>query len=181
MSFLSKLFNSNKEENKKNKDSSAAKDKITIETSFATFLYAPEEDEIGYEAQIDWYDKPKDPFVYYSTVECYIDCNTPDTTDASICLERLTRIFEDRVYTDSQVKLEAAKHFADEDGLIRNDSGEVVPKEELMKRMEMYYISVYRDGRICYSLNHNLYDLDIDQTEDTVNVEYNDNGEVSVW
>ena len=38
-----------------------------------------------------------------------------------------------------------------------------------------------RDGRICYSLNHNLYDLEIDQTEDTVNVEYNDNGEVSVW
>ncbi|MBP3796178.1 MAG: hypothetical protein J6I46_00190 [Ruminococcus sp.] len=165
MSFLSKLFH--KDENKAHQNENKTPEKIRIETEFATFIHidnAPV--EVGYEAELNWYDVPEDEMerLNYYPVGCYIDCNTPETTDASICLERITRLFEDRYRTDFQVKNTVAQHFTGDNGLIKTLGGEMMTKQELIDELEIRFISVYRDGRTAYSLNQ--YSLDIDYSSD---------------
>ena len=62
MSLFSKLFKKDEKENDGNKNDSSiqVQDKTRIETSFATFTYINYPNEVGYEADLEWYDMPED-------------------------------------------------------------------------------------------------------------------------
>lgn len=161
MSFLSKLFH--KDENNSDQNQNTEPQRPRIETAFTTFiLTGPNPNEVGYEADLDWYEIPEDENerLNYYPVGCYIDCDTPETTDASRCLERLTRLYEDRYNTDYKVKLAVAEYYADENGLIKTSEGKMISKQDLIDELEIRFISVYRDGRRAYSLKQ--YSLDIE-------------------
>ena len=179
MSLFSKLLKKDVKENDGNKNDlpMQTQDRICIETHFATFTYINYPNEVGYEADINWYDMPEDEEgrLSYIPVGCYIDCNTPETTDASLCLDRLTRLFEDKYGTDTRVKLAVANYFADENGLIKTSYGEMISKEDLMNELEIRFISVYRDGKTTYSLYHMSLDIDGD-----VHIVFNEDGSVAV-
>lgn len=173
MSIFSKLFG--KEEKKVDESSSVKKERPTIETSFAVLYYTgSNRKEIGYEGEFDWYDKPQDEkeLISYYPVGFYIDCDTPDTTEAGLCLERLTRLFEDRNMTDFKVKLEAAEHFA---GRTDPYTGNVVTKDEIMEDLKINFISIYRGGKTVYSLDQYC----IPDYEGDVHVVFDDDGNVS--
>lgn len=179
--LFGKLFGKGSKKNDKSKDDSSAKkeEKITIKTPFTTFYYINNPPhEIGYEAELEWYERPQEgPERFrYNPVGCYIDCDTPDTTEASLCLERLTRLFEDRKWTDGKVKLDVAENLKGEDGLIKDYSGNPVSKDELMDNLKIRFITVYRDGSIAYSLDHHCT-LD---TESDVHIVYAVNGDISI-
>lgn len=179
--LFGKLFGKGSKKNDKSKDDSSAKkeEKITIKTPFTTFYYINNPPhEIGYEADLDWYDRPAEgPQRFrYNPVSCYIDCDTADTTDASLGLERLTRLFEDRKWTDSKIKLDVAEGFKGEDGLIQRRLGGAVSKEEVMDNLEIRCISIFRDGKITYTLDHHCT-LDIDGD---VHIIYEGNGDISI-
>ena len=97
----------------------------------------------------------------YFPIGCYIDCNTTDTMEAGICLDRLTRLFEDRVWTDRRVKQAAADHFAGENGMIKDRDGMDISKEEFVEQLEVTFISLYRDGSTVFSVDHGC-ELDLD-------------------
>ncbi len=178
MSLFSRLFHKDKTTDDQGKNQT--NDRPRIETPFAVFVYTgSNEDEVGYEADINWYDIPEDvnERINYYPVGCYIDCNTPETTDASLCLERLTRLFEDRYNIDRKVKLETARHFSGENGLIKTNSGEKISIQELIDELEIRFISVYRDGRISYSMEH--YSLDIEYGSD-VHITFDKDGNSTV-
>ena len=173
MSLFGKLFKKDKSKSEEPKS-----DQITIKTSYTTFYYAPDPHEIGFEAEVQWYDLPEDPMerVRYMPVGVYIDCNTVDTTDASICLERFTKLFEDRKWIDYKVKLAVVDKLAGDDGMIKDEYDGTYTKEEVIDSMEITFISVYRDGRIAYSLDHHCH-LNIDGS---VHIVYGADGEISV-
>jgi hypothetical protein len=179
MSLFSKLLKKDVKENDGNKNDSSmqTQDRICIETHFATFTYINYPNEVGYEADLEWYGMPVDEEgrLSYLPVGCYIDCNTPETTDASLCLDRLTRLFEDKYGTDTRVKLAVANYFADENGLIKTSYGEMISKEDLMNELEIRFISVCRDGKTTYSLYHMSLDIDGD-----VHIVFNEDGSVAV-
>lgn len=179
MSLFSKLFKKDVKEKDGNKNDSSmqTQDRIRIETHFATFTYINYPNEVGYEADLNWYEMPEDEEgrLSYLPVGCYIDCNTPETTEASLCLDRLTRLFEDRYGTDVRVKLAVANYFADENGLIKTSSGEMISKEDLMDELKISFISVTRDGKTKYSLQHISLDIDGD-----VNIVFAEDGSVTV-
>ena len=179
--LFGKLFGkgSKKSDTHKDNASDTKEEKITIKTPFTTFYYINNPpNEVGYEAEMDWYDRPesgKERYDYYP-VGCYIDCDTPDTTDASLCLERLTRLFEDRKWTDGKVKLDVAEQLKGEDGLIKGRRGQSISKDELIRELEIRFISVYRDGKITYSLKHHFM-LDM---ENEVHIVYESNGDILI-
>ena len=179
MSLFNRLFKKDekKDDGKNNNSASQAQDRIQIKTSFTTFTYINYPNEVGYEADLEWYEMPEDEEgrLSYLPVGCYIDCNTPETTDASLCLDRLTRLFEDKYGTDTRVKLAVANYFADENGLIKTSYGEMISKEDLMNELEIRFISVYRDGKTKYSLYHMSLDIDGD-----VHIIFNEDGSVAV-
>ena len=141
MSFFSKLFKKNNEDSdllrddderdslknesddrdslKKGKSKKKTKPEvISIETPITTWYYTNvNQKEIGYEGDIDWYEIPKEPEkrFRYQPVGCYIDCDTPDTKEATGCLERITKLFENRVEMDAKLKRMIADHYAEED------------------------------------------------------------------
>ena len=174
MSIFSKLFGKDKNTKAEHIDNSAneKEEKITIETSFATFYYiGPNPNENGYEAYFKWYEEGDN-----KNIDCYIDCNTPETTEASICLERLTKIYEDREWTDSKVKRVIAEHFSGSDGMITGYDDKVFSEEELINELAIRDISLYRNGVITYSVDHK-YMLDIE--DDEVHVVYDDKGNIT--
>lgn len=179
MSLFSKLFKKDVKENGGNKNDSPTQtqDRIRIKTHFATFTYINYPDEVGYEADLEWYGMPEDEEgrLSYLPVGCYIDCNTPETTDASLCLDRLTRLFEDKYGTDTRVKLAVANYFADENGLIKTNYGEMISKEDLMNELEIKFISVTRDGKTRFSLYHTSLDIDGD-----IHIVFAEDGSVTV-
>ena len=178
MPLFSRLFHKDKTADDRGKNQT--NDKPMIETPFAVFVYTgANTNEVGYEADINWYDIPKDENerINYYPVGCYIDCNTPETTDASLCLERLTKLFEDRYDTDKKVKLETARHFSGENGLVKTNSGEMISMQELTDELEIRFISVYRDGRTAYSLRQ--YSLDIEYGSD-VHITFDKDGNAAV-
>ncbi len=179
MSLFSKLLKKDVKEKDGNKNDSPmqTQDRIRIETHFATFTYINYPNEVGYEADLNWYEMPEDEEgrLSYLPVGCYIDCNTPETTDASLCLDRLTRLFEDRYETDIRVKLAVANYYADENGLIKTNYGEMISKEDLMDELEIRFISVTRDGKTIYSLNHVSLD-----TESDIHIVFAEDGSVTV-
>ena len=179
--LFGKLFGKGSKKSDKSKDESSAEteEKITIKTSYTTFHYINNNpQEIGYEAYIDWYDKPesgKERYDYFP-VDCYIDCDTPDTTDASLCLERLTRLFEDRKWTDGKVKLDIVERFKADDGLIKGRHGSLISRDEALNNLEIRCISVFRNGSIEYLVDHHCT-LDI---ESDVHIIYDENGDISI-
>ncbi|MBR1854685.1 MAG: hypothetical protein IJ794_16325 [Lachnospiraceae bacterium] len=111
----------------------------------------------------------------YFPIGCYIDCNTTDTMEAGICLDRLTRLFEDRVWTDRRVKQAAADHFAGENGMIKDRDGMDISKEEFVEQLEITFISLYRDGSTVFSVDHGC-ELDLDGE---IHVIYDDRDQVT--
>ena len=123
------------------------------------------------------YDVPEDEeaLAEYFPVGCYIDCNTPDTKDAGICLDRLTRLFEDRVWTDKRVKQAVANYFAGEDGMIKTGVGQDISKDEFVAEMEIVFISLHRDGTTFYTVTIGS-DIDFDGE---IHVAYDDKDQVT--
>ena len=62
MSLFNRLFKKDekKDDGKNNNSASQAQDRIQIKTSFATFTYINYPNEVGYEADLEWYDMPED-------------------------------------------------------------------------------------------------------------------------
>ena len=171
MSLFEKLFHKNKndqpEQEKDTEQNAQVQDSKSFETPLGKFnyVYAPNcvPPEFGYESDIQWYDVPEDAeaLAEYFPVGCYIDCNTPDTKDARICLDRLTRLFEDRVWTDRRVKQAVANYFAGEDGMIKTGVGQDISKDEFVAEMEIVFISLHRDGTTFYTVTIGAqFDLD---------------------
>ena len=146
MSFFSKLFHKDKEEAPKEADPNV------IELPCGKFLFADDDEyEIGYEAEIDWYEKTND--IHYYPVGVFIEVDIPGTRDASLGLERFTRLYDDRKWTDYKVKLAVTEHYLDDNGTIVTDYGDTMSKDEFMEKLKINYIAVYRSGKIVYSLD----------------------------
>ncbi len=155
MSIFSKLFGK-----KEKKTDEKKPEPVTMTTSIATFYFHDTDpEEIGYEGEIDWYDLPEDEKQResYQPAGCYFDSDTPETTEASICYKRLEGLFEDRYETDKKVKLGVIEHYAGDGGAFARKDGKTYSKEELMDDLKIRFISLYRDGRVVYSLRQNLF------------------------
>ena len=145
MSLFSKLFHKDEKKIEKNNNPNV------IELTCGSFLFADDDPiEVGYEAEIDWYEKTSD--LYYQPVEVFIEVDTPGTKDASIGFERFTRYFEDRERVDYKVKQTVAKHYLGDKSSIVTDCDEIMSKEEFLENLKIDFISVYRSGKIVYSL-----------------------------
>ena len=145
MSLFSKLFHKDEKKVEKKIDPNV------IELPCGSFLFANDDPiEVGYEAQIDWYEKTSD--LYYQPVEVFIEVDAPGTKDASIGFERFTRYFEDRERVDYKVKQTVAEHYLGDKSSIVTDCDEIMSKEEFLEKLKIDFISVYRSGKIVYSL-----------------------------
>ncbi len=145
MSLFSKLFHKDEKKIEKNNNPNV------IELTCGSFLFADDDPiEVGYEAEIDWYEKTSD--LYYQPVEVFIEVDTPGTKDASIGFERFTRYFEDRERVDYKVKQTVAEHYLGDKSSIVTDCDEIMSKEEFLEKLKIDFISVYRSGKIVYSL-----------------------------
>ena len=130
MSIFSKLFH----KDEKKKENEKIDDPNIIKKPFGTFLFADDDPiEIGYEAEIDWYEKTDD--LYYQPVSVFIEVDTPGTKDASVGLERFERRYEDRERTDYKVKLAVTKHFLGDKDKIVTDYDDTMSREECLKKL----------------------------------------------
>lgn len=145
MSLFSKLFHKDEKKEKTN-------DPNVIELPFGSFTFSGDDPlEIGYEAEIDWYEKTSD--LHYQPVSVFIEVDTPGTKDASIGLERFTRRYEDRERTDYKVKLAVTEHYlGDKDSIVMDDD-ETMSREEFLKELKITFIAYYRSGKRVYSLD----------------------------
>lgn len=145
MSLFSKLFHKDEKKEKTN-------DPNVIELPFGSFTFSGDDPlEIGYEAEIDWYEKTSD--LYYQPVSVFIEVDTPGTKDASIGLERFTRRYEDRERTDYKVKQAVTEHYlGDKDSIVMDDD-ETMSREEFLKELKITFIAYYRSGKRVYSLD----------------------------
>ena len=144
MSFFSKLFH--KEEKVEPKA-----DPNVIELPCGKFFFAGDDPvEVGYEAEIDWYEKTDD--LHYQPVGVFIETDVPGAKDASLGLERFTRLYDDRDNADFKVKLAVTEHYLGDEDSIVNDFGNTVSRDEFLKELEIRFISVYRSGKRVYSL-----------------------------
>lgn len=185
MALFDKIFHKNKKEQPEWKSHEEQISQAQDDKSFVTplgrfnYVYAPNcvPPEFGYESDIQWYDVPEDAEarMEYFPVGCYIDCNTPDTKDAGICLDRLTRLFEDRIWTDRRVKQAVANYFAGEDGMIKAGRGQDISKDEFVADLEIVFISLHRDGTTFYTVTIGS-DIDFDGE---IHVAYDDKDQVT--
>ena len=145
MSLFSKLFHKDEKKEKTN-------DPNVIELPFGSFTFSGDDPlEIGYEAEIDWYEKTSD--LHYQPVSVFIEVDTPGTKDASIGLERFTRRYEDRERTDYKVKLAVTEHYLGDKDSIAMDDDETMSREEFLKELKITFIAYYRSGKRVYSLD----------------------------
>ena len=145
MSLFSKLFHKDEKKEKTN-------DPNVIELPFGSFTFSGDDPlEIGYEAEIDWYEKTSD--LYYQPVSVFIEVDTPGTKDASIGLERFTRRYEDRERTDYKVKLAVTEHYLGDKDSIAMDDDETMSREEFLEELKITFIAYYRSGKRVYSLD----------------------------
>ena len=145
MSIFSKLFHKDEKKEKTN-------DPNVIELPFGSFTFSGDDPlEIGYEAEIDWYEKTSD--LYYQPVSVFIEVDTPGTKDASIGLERFTRRYEDRERTDYKVKLAVTEHYLGDKDSIAMDDDETMSREEFLEELKITFIAYYRSGKRVYSLD----------------------------
>ena len=145
MSLFSKLFHKDEKKEKTN-------DPNVIELPFGSFTFSGDDPlEIGYEAEIDWYEKTSD--LHYQPVSVFIEVDTPGTKDASIGLERFTRRYEDRERTDYKVKLAVTEHYLGDNDSIAMDDDETMSREEFLEELKITFIAYYRSGKRIYSLD----------------------------
>jgi len=145
MSLFSKLFHKDEKKEKMN-------DPNVIELPFGSFTFSGDDPlEIGYEAEIDWYEKTSD--LHYQPVSVFIEVDTPGTKDASIGLERFTRRYEDRERTDYKVKLAVTEHYLGDKDSIAMDDDETMSREEFLEELKITFIAYYRSGKRIYSLD----------------------------
>ena len=145
MSLFSKLFHKDEKKEKMN-------DPNVIELPFGSFTFSGDDPlEIGYEAEIDWYEKTSD--LHYQPVSVFIEVDTPGTKDASIGLERFTRRYEDRERTDYKVKLAVTEHYLGDNDSIAMDDDETMSREEFLEELKITFIAYYRSGKRIYSLD----------------------------
>lgn len=145
MSLFSKLFHKDEKKEKTN-------DPNVIELPFGSFTFSGDDPlEIGYEAEIDWYEKTSD--LHYQPVSVFIEVDTPGTKDASIGLERFTRRYEDRERTDYKVKLAVTEHYLGDKDSIAMDDDETMSREEFLEELKITFIAYYRSGKRVYSLD----------------------------
>ena len=148
MSFFSKLFH---KDEKKEKPVEKKVEPGVVEKPFGKFIFAGDDPlEVGYEADLDWYEKSGD--LYYQPVSVFIEVDVPGTQDASLGIERFARIFEDREQVDFKVKLEVTKHYLGDEGSILTDCNETMSREEFMEELKIEFIAFYRSGKRVYSL-----------------------------
>ena len=145
MSLFSKLFHKDEKKEKTN-------DPNVIELPFGSFTFSGDDPlEIGYEAEIDWYEKTSD--LYYQPVSVFIEVDTPGTKDASIGIERFTRRYEDRERTDYKVKQAVTEHYLGDKDSIAMDDDQTMSREEFLEELKITFIAYYRSGKRVYSLD----------------------------
>ena len=145
MSLFGKLFHKDEKKEKTN-------DPNVIELPFGSFTFSGDDPlEIGYEAEIDWYEKTSD--LYYQPVSVFIEVDTPGTKDASIGIERFTRRYEDRERTDYKVKQAVTEHYLGDKDSIAMDDNETMSREEFLEELKITFIAYYRSGKRVYSLD----------------------------
>ena len=152
--------------NKEEKQNDSAPERPTFDSELGRFYYVSCPDsippEFGYEGEIDW---PGNG--YEDRLGVYIDCESPDSTDAGRCYEKLVRIAQDKERTEYQAKSLVAEHFlGSKPELIKTEPGQSVTKEDLMKDMRIDFISIYRSGDIVISVDDGCwFDLCSDGVE----------------
>ena len=145
------IFSGKKKKEETSKDNTP--ERIFFDTELGHFDHVNTPDssppEFGYESEIDWPDGGFD-----GRLGVYIDCETPDSLDASRCYEKLERLASDRERTEYKVKSLLAEHFLNSrPDLIRDRAGAAATKEELINDLKIAFISIYRSGDIVISLD----------------------------
>ncbi len=149
MGLFDKIFAKNE-----NKTPEKQKDRITFDSPYGEFVYsaAPACNEYGYETETDWYTNG----TRADKTTVYIDTDTPETTEAGICYERLERLLSDKERTDLVIKKYAADFFLSKPELLRGDHSE----EELIDELEIVWIGLYRNGDTRFSFDTYWTDAD---------------------
>lgn len=90
-------------------------------------------------------------------VSVFLETDGEGITTADAALQALHVFAEDVRKWDAEIKKSAADEFAREDGMIEtwggcedDSEGEVISKEEFMRRIEMNFIQFYRDGSLFF-------------------------------
>ena len=145
MSLFSKLFHKDTKKEKTDNPN-------VIELTFGSFTFSDNDPiEIGYAADIDWYEKTSD--LHYQPVSVFIETDTPGIRDASIGFERFTRRYEDRERTDYKVKLAVTEHYLGDADSIVVDDDKTMSREEFLEELKIVFIAFYRSGKRVYSLD----------------------------
>ena len=145
MSLFSKLFHKDEKKEKTN-------DPNVIELPFGSFTFSGDDPlEIGYEAEIDWYEKTSD--LYYQPVSVFIEVDTPGTKDASIGLERFSGCYEDRERIDYIVKQAVIDYYFGDEDSIATGYDETMSKEEFLEELKIVFIALYIWWKSVYSLD----------------------------
>ena len=140
MSIFSKLFH----KDEKKEEAAKTADPNVVELPCGKFIYADDDpDEIGYEGEIDWYEKTSD--LYYQPVSVFIEVDTPGTKDAGLGFERFTRLYEDRERIDFKMKLAVAEVA---------DYADRMSRDEFIEKSKIVFISVYSSGKRVFHVEH---------------------------
>ena len=148
MGLFDKLFSK-----KEQAPQAPKKDEITIDTPYGkVFYYAdPNVNEFGYEGYVDWYpDGIKE-------TDVFIETDSPETTEATVCLARFLTLFDNREYNDECIRVKAAQYF-----LLRRPElldGELT-EDEIIEDSEIYNISFYRNGDTIFCLDDSWTEAD---------------------
>ena len=168
MFLFSKLFHKDKKKEENDNPN-------VIELPCGSFTFADDDPlEIGYEAEIDWYEKTSD--LYYQPVSVFIEVDTPGTKDASIGLERFTRRYDDRDTIDYRVKHAVTEHYLGDEDSIVTDCNDSMSREEFQDKLKILFISFYRSGKRVYHLEFPF----VRDNKDGVCVIYDENDKATV-
>ncbi len=142
MGFLDKLF-SKKEKITENK----TEERITIDKPYGKLYYLnnPNTDEYGYEGYVDWYPNDNDE----EGLDVFIDADTPDTTEAGLCMARFEKLFADKERIVYELKKNVADFFLFKPEYLREKYSE----EELMKYINFVCLGVFRNGNTEFSFD----------------------------
>ena len=102
------------------------------------YLNNPNTAEFGYEGYVDWYPNEGDE----EGLDVFIDADTPDTTEAGLCLARFERFFADKERLVYELKKNVADYFLFKSEYLYEETSE----EELIASIELILLGVYRDG-----------------------------------
>lgn len=146
-------------------------DPLVIKDSLGTFILTDSGRKNSYCGEVE---------LLGISVSVYLETDGNDEKTAFASLQSLRAFVKNAAGWDAEIKRFAADEFAGRDGTIEiwgdcdgNNEGEIISKDEFMRRISMNFIQFYKDGSLFFD-----YDLDDMFTDHGLGIHANISGSI---